>query len=659
MLDKQTVAHSLFIKQWIEDNVIYFKRLYPHAPEEHLREILIEVAESHGENPRAVIHNDYNDDMIVNTDLLTLYDWVNTNKPICAGNGTFFNNQNKASSPISKVILGRIGARKRYQVVRDEYVQDTYEYQYYDMMQQEAKIKINSIYGSFGATTFQFYNLYTAASTTGTAQSLISTTAISFEAFLSDNAKFRNIDEFMIYIGNILDKDDYSYPIYMVPLIRDRETVVNRLFGHFLTESEKTIAHKEVIEETLRHCSTEELTRIYYKNNIYAFMSTPLAHKLLLSVFNKTESFRNPNKVPAEIVDDLTLLWDYCSEFVFYNHAYTERINRLNHDKRQSVIVIDTDSNMINVEPWVRFLKENVWESSCTTMDENDKTFASVNIIAFLITKMLKSLLAKYCADCNVLPEMAAEHINMKNEFYYGKMLLADSKKRYSALTKLQEGKEIKEGSKKELDVKGYDFRKAGVSEDISNKLYSILLECIMRPTEISISRILSKLNYIENDIRNSLKQGKRTYLLRMNCKVPKAYAKPETQGAVLSVNLWNIMYPDNEISVPDKLDIVILNSVPLEQFETLEDEYPDMVERVRRYLFNGPQADHFRKKGLVYLALPNDGSDIPKCIIPFINVDKIITRNIGTFEPVMKALNVPMVSGGNDYKYFGNTLDI
>lgn len=118
-------------------------------------------------------------------------------------------------------------------------------------------------------------------------------------------------------------------------------------------------------------------------------------------------------------------------------------------------------------------------------------------------------------------------------------------------------------------------------------------------------------------------------------------------------------MYPDNEISIPDKLDIVILNSVSLEQFETLEDEYPDMVERVRKYLFNGPQADHFKKKGLVYLALPNDGSDIPKCIIPFINVDKIITRNIGTFEPVMKALNVPMVSGGNDYKYFGNTLDI
>ena len=313
---------------------------------------------------------------------------------------------------------------------------------------------------------------------------------------------------------------------------------------------------------------------------------------------------------------------------------------------------------MINIEPWVEHLQKTVWEQSGTSMDDDNKLFASVNCLAFLVTRMVQTLLKKYCEDCNLLDEYA-KRVNMKNEFYYARMLLADVKKRYAARTRLQEGVEIKVGSRKELDVKGYDFRKAGVNEDISNKLYSILLECIMRPEKINISRILAKLDFIERDIKESLKHGKRTYLLRMNCKSPRAYSNPDTQGAVLGPMLWNVAFPENEIEIPDKLDVVILNNVTLEQLETMEAKFPNEVDRIRKFIFNGPQKKHFEEKGLVYLALPNDGSDIPELFIPFINVDKIVTRNIGTFEPVMDALGIPMVSGSKDYKYFGNILNI
>ena len=659
-LPQQLVRNSKFIHKWIEDNVIYFKLLYPQAKDEDLREILIEIAEKYGFNPRAAIHNDYNDDALVQTDLLTLYDWVQDTKPICAGNGTFFKNQDKKSSPIAKVILGRISARKSYQHTRDEYDQSSYEYQYYDMMQKEAKIKINSIYGSFGATTFQLYNLYTAAATTGTAQSLISTTAISFEAYLSDNARFRSIDEVLIYIGNILEHTEYHFvPWEVVPLIVEPRIVYERFITHFLAEELITDSVKAVIWEVLTHCTNDQLTRIYYKNNLYEFIAAPKIHAILLDIFRTTDGFRNPNKVPDNIYPYLKELWELMNEFVFYNHAYTERINRLVHYKRQSVIVIDTDSNMINIEPWVEYLRDHIWEESGCELSTDDKTFASVNCLAFLVTQMVRALLAKYCKDCNVLDEWA-QRINMKNEFYYGKMLLANVKKRYAALTKLQEGVEIKPGSKKELDVKGYDFRKSGVNEEISDKLYSILLECIMRPDQLNISRILSKLDYIENDIIQSLKQGRRDYLLRMNCKSPKAYSNPDTQGAVLGPMLWNTTFPENEIMIPDKLDVVILNGVKEEEFVAkMGDKYPDKVDRIVRFIFNGPQKEHFANKGLVYLALPNDGSNIPELFIPFINTGKIITRNIGTFEPVMDALGVPMTAGSKDYKYFGNILNI
>lgn len=661
MIDKNILNKSGFVKEWIESNVRYFKLLYPHAKEEDLRNILIDIVRSHINNPRAVIVNDYNDDAEVSTDLLTIWDWKKSAKPICAGNGTFFRNQDQASSPIEDVIVGRIGARKTYQKTRDTYEDNKngYEYQYFDMMQKEAKIKINAIYGSFGAVTFQLYNIYTAAATTGTAQSLISTTAISFEAFLSDNAKFRSIDEFIVYIDYIL-QEDRKIPIDDVPIIIDREKVFNRLWEHFLWEKEKTDSHKDIIKEVLKNCTPEQLTMIYYKNNLYEFSNTPIVQSMLRNIFHKTTEFRNPNKTPDVIADDLKLLWDYMSEFVFYNHAYTERINRLVNYRRQSVIIIDTDSNMINIEPWVMYLKGCIWDSSDSLMNDEDKLYASVNTLAYLVTQMVRSLLDKYCKDCNILPRYHSR-INMKNEYYYGKMLLADVKKRYAALTRLQEGKQIRRGDKQELDVKGYDFRKAGVNEEISSKLYSILLDDIMRPEEINISTILSKMDYIEHEIRESLRHGERTYLLRMNCKTPMAYSEPESMGAVQSVDLWNVMYPFNEISVPDKLDVVLLKEVKEQEWITVANKYPDEVERVVKYIFHGPNGKRYQEKGLKYLALPNNGEPIPEIILPFIDVDRIITRNTGTFEPVLTALGLPFMSASSssNYRYFGSVLDI
>ena len=162
------------------------------------------------------------------------------------------------------------------------------------MMQKEAKIKINSIYGSFGATTFQLYNIFTAAATTGTAQSLISTTAVAFEGFLSDNARFRSIDEFMIYVGDVLHKTDYTYNYNIVPVIRDPGKVYDRMVNHFLEGVEVTDSICDIIWRVLENCNEEQLTRLYYKNNLYDFIDTPIIHDIMLEIFNTATSFRNP-----------------------------------------------------------------------------------------------------------------------------------------------------------------------------------------------------------------------------------------------------------------------------------------------------------------------------------------------------------------------------
>ena len=653
MVSYEIVDKSVFLQKWIEENLNSLKLLYPDCNEDEVRNILRDIAQENCVDHDAVIHNDYQDDTMLKCTTLSVMNWVEREKPICAGNGTFFKNQDQVTSPIQKIIDNRISDRKKYQKIRDQYEDDSYEYMYYDMMQAEAKIKINSIYGSFGTPSFQLYNKYTASATTGTAQALISATEQGIEAFLANNVPFKSLDECMTFITNILTKDKYTEEIlHSVTIITDVETVFNKLKNNF---SEWTDEYTHVIMRVLNNASSDDLTKLYYKNNIYELMNNEVIQELLTSIFHKTKEFKNPNDVPEDIEHELTVIWKYCEELVFYNHGYTERVRRLKEDKRKSVILIDTDSNIFNVEPWVDYLKESVWYNSGSSMSEEDLTFTSVNIMAFLITKMIRSLLDHFCGARNVL-DRVKPRINMKNEFYFTRIVLAKVKKRYMSAIALKEGRLF---NPKKIDIKGHDFKKAGVNQDIHDRIVEISKKYILEPEEIDIGAVLREIDSLENEIRESLLKGERKYLLRMNCKVPKAYKDPMSQGAVKGPLLWNILFPENEIMIPDKLDTVIIKIKDEKSLDIIRDKYPDKYKIFVDEVFRGPIKEFH--KDLTYLALPNNGEPIPEFIRPFVDIDKIISRNIGTFLPVKEALGfVPGVaSKSQGLSYFTNVLDI
>ena len=654
MLPEEVLLQSRFIHDWVEDNVIYFKLQYPNADEKVLRKVLLDVAQEHTKNHTAYLHNDYQDDMRINTDLLKLYDWYYKNRPIAAGHGTFFYNQNVKKSPIQNVIDGRIAARKEYQKIRDTYIgpngdTSSYEYQYFEMMQMEAKVKINAIYGAFGAKTFQLYNIYTASSTTGTAQSLISTTAMAFEAFLNNAVKFKSLGELVTMVGNVLEKDEHNLTIDGLTPITDPEMVYNLWKNQFESYSP---AYEPVIRNLLRHRSVEDLTRLYYNNNLFAFIENDMIMRRLVRIYDVTTEFRNPNNVPDNIKDDLEFIWEYCREFVFYNHAYTEQINRLKHDPRTRVILIDTDSNVINIKPWVDWTREKVWIRSTSVMNETDMQFSSVNILAYLVTRMARELLDRYANDCNVLPQYH-KRLNTKNEFYFPKILLANVKKRYIGSIKLREGKQVNK-----IELKGHDFKKAGVNANIEKELMDIIKRDIIDDPLVNVVQLMTDTAKLENNIRDSIKRRERTYLVRMNCKVARSYAEPYSQGAFTGPILWNLLNPENLIMIPDKCDVVFI-SIPNERVldEKLAPKFPKEAEIIRRNIFHG-EIEQFKRNGVSYLALPNDDSKIPEWVYPVLDEERIVTRNMGTFYPVLKALTFITISAG-DNMYSSNILNV
>ena len=654
MITPEEAMKSRFIHDWIEDNVIYFKLQYPDADEGVLRKILLDIALEHTKNHDAYLHNDYDDDKRYNIDLLKLYDFYYKNRPIAAGHGTFFFNQDIRKSPIQNVIDGRIAARKDYQKIRDTYIgpggdTSNYEYQYYEMMQMEAKVKINAIYGSFGARTFQLYNIYTAASTTGTAQSLISTTAMAFEAFLNNAVKFKSLGELMTLVGNVLVKDKWTLKIDGLRTITDPEIIYKRWKEQFWEWKDE---YDPVIKNVLRHRNVEELTRLFYINNLFDFIENDMLMSRLIRIYDITTEFRNPNAVPENIQEDMEFLWTYCREFVFYNHAYTEQINRLKHDPRSRVILIDTDSNVVHIKPWVDWTREKVWNHSSTVMSDEDKQFCSVNVLAYLVTRMARELLDRYADDCNVLPRYH-KRLNTKNEFYFPKVLLANAKKRYIAHIRLREGKQISK-----IELKGHDFKKAGVNASIEHELMKIIEDNIINDPLVNVVQLMKDTSRLEKRIRESIDNRERTYLVRMNCKVAKSYQNPYSQGAFTGPLLWNLLNPDNTILVPDKCDTVFIN-IPNERVldEKLTPKFPREAEIIRQNIFHGGIKE-LEEKGVKYLALPNDDSKIPEWVYPVLDTERIITRNTGTFYPVLRGLMFITINAG-DNEYASNILNV
>ena len=138
-----------------------------------------------------------------------------------------------------------------------------------------------------------------------------------------------------------------------------------------------------------------------------------------------------------------------------------------------------------------------------------------------------------------------------------------------------------------------------------------------------------------------------------MNCKVPEAYKRPETMGQVTSVLAWNTICPNAEIMVPDKLDVVLVKIPNEAALEPIKDKFPVEYDRINRLLLHGP-VEGFRKNGVKYIAIPNSLDRIPEWIIPLIDYNYIVSRNLGTFKPILESLGLPPI-GSKQISYFSN----
>lgn len=637
MGEYKTLNDTLLAEDWKSESLGILRRQYPQVGKKKLKKFLNTVVENSMKNYSTEIRNNHTHQSL-SIDLATVYTWLRVEKPIIAGFGTFFKNQEKEINPVAIMLDNFMTLRKSYKGLLEIYDEDTYEYSQADRNQGNEKTNANSYYGCSGAKSSNYFNIFTAAAVTATGQSLISTTQQAFEAFVSGKGYYLNdMDQCYTFMNNII-KEKTKLKMDFLEYVTVG-LVIERIRGMFYDPSK---FNEEKVYTFLMSCTSSEITRIYYKNNLYEFVKIPFVHDMIDNVLQPITSFKDPNNPPAAIVTLIDKLWVYLHEFVAYIYSPIARVQRLKNDTRQSVVGVDTDSNMIYIFPWVDMIfRDHVAHSpNLQKIDPDEMSFIAVNIICYVLTQMITSMLQDHTRRSNVLPEYRSR-INMKNEYLFWKMIMSNTKKRYVTLLRLREGKEL---SPAKLDVKGIDFMKSTTREATKMAMIDIVKKNIMDADEINVPTIFRELENLESTIVQSLSSGSKEFLIPISVKEMEAYKEPLKNQGIKAIMVWNIAHPDMTIELPAKVDMVKVNIKKEEDLEPLRNIEPEIYDRLVKGIFNG-RIEKFRKDGFNVIAIPQNFDDVPEWIQLFTDYDTISNDNMSRFNPIVTSLGINTIN--------------
>ena len=677
-VDKKTIKDSDFISIWKDEMIKTMMTINPKWDEKDINKILNTMLMEQMQNPQVTMDNNVTGENRDST-LLSVLDWAIKRKPIISGNGTFYKNQHEALNPIAKMLDGFLNNRKAVKKKMFQ-VEDKTSDKYKDLDREQLnwKILVNSYYGASGMPKSAFYSQYSGPATTGVAQSVISTTETLFESFLVDNFKFIDINEAFHYMNTILETD-YELEDWVVRATRDDlfDRIVSMFYDDVYIDE-----YGELIRRYIEHLSIEDVTKIYYKNQFMEFtrvhdnirdfydvlfssvrnlkyaktiddIPEDLVNKFggdeeeVVKSYNSyvnNQYFMDPNSPPETVTEVLDKLNKIYMKYVYHPFMVIDRIYRLKFFNRKTVCIVDTDSNILAMDTWVDFCNTYLLRGEYGRSEENN-TFIMINTIAYFITNAVGKTLEVYGEHSNI-PEDFRPRFNMKNEFYFNKLIIGRKKKRYISSIKLREGNLL---DPYKPDVKGFDFMKATTSEYAKKRFDMIVKNHILESPLPDISAILGELSKFEKDIRESINNGELTYLPLGNAKDLAAYKDPYSQQGVRGSLAWNVIYPDRAISFPSKVSILKLKIFTLDDMEDLAVTNPDIYNRIKTEIFES-KVEKFASKGLQVIAIPQN-EKIPKWCFPYIDYNTVINNIIGQFQGVLDTFGINSPEVGRTIK--------
>lgn len=640
---------NILLDKWLKEMTILLKKTYPTATKEEIKEYLKDQVKKNYKDEEVKMYNNYENTVKVSTCSNIENFYYSKYKPIATEHGTFF--KPSPDNPAVLMLMEQKKERKIYKKLRDQSDKESKDYAKYDLYQSLKKISMNSYYGASGASSSIYYNIHCATAITGKGQSIISTATQAFEAFLANNSVFFNDAECIVFIKNCLKDCKKSNIMDYIDYVPHIDQVIAKLKSTYQFEED---CDEDLLFFTLKNCTEKELSMIYYKNNLYEFINnSEIMQNLIEKIVLGCDNFVDPNKPPQHMVDTLDEAWEILRDCVFYNYMITDRVYRLKNNYRKAVMIIDTDSNMINMHPWACMVRDKIVDGIPHNKSYNELRYNSLSTIAYFLSKLIRLTYDKFMKFSNV-PKEKWEMLKMKNEYLYKRMLISSGKKNYVGLVEYKEGKYMDF----QLDVKGLPIDKISSNAEASDFFKGLVKYDILKSDEIDIPEILSKLQDFQENMVRSLRNGERTFLKPVRVKEAKYYDNPLAQQAVRAVYLWNELYPEIEIEAPDTVYVAKLTLKREADLELIKDSDPEMYHKIKEKVFNS-EIPTIREKGVYVIAIPRLIEEIPNWILPYIDTDTIVHDNMKNIVRILESLSLrPIASNASD-GHFGNIVRI
>lgn len=360
-LDK-SISNSPTINKYKDIMKNIFKLYYPKINDDVLDNILNMSINKRFNNTEAGVSNSYTKRNI-DVNLLKIADYIMDSEPIVTSYGTMFMKHGKVPNPMAYVIQSFLDKRSEDKKMMFKFPKGSEEFEKYNLAQQLDKIDSNGIYGTIGQYTSLLYNVNVATSITSQGRALISQATMQFEMFLANNVRFGSLEEVLQFINNICS--EYKDRKYEDRLLLDRMITVEECFIKVMSTCGfrwiPTESEMEIIWNILNHCSQEDINRIYYKNNLYEFVSNSKVFNIVDTILHKLKTpLFNSLDIPDEICDEINGLSDIIIEYVYYKYLVIDSIDRCDNMIKEVAMVSDTDSAIVSLDAWYRFIAERI-----------------------------------------------------------------------------------------------------------------------------------------------------------------------------------------------------------------------------------------------------------------------------------------------------------
>ena len=694
----ELLERSVFIKEWKNEQISHLRLKYGSSlNEKRVDKALNEIIRKKIYVPFAYLENNYLK-KTAPTDLLSLIDFIEQNHPILGGNGVLFYQHKDRANPMLRWIESIMDGRGHAKSMREKYDKSDPMWAFWDAIQKNFKLQINSLYGGFGYRGFIFANIFLSTAVTNLGQSAISSAAMGFEAFLTDNCSFVQENEVLRFISFVQAEADVlesqSDAIFKNFTPMDNVTIVEKILKECIFKVSKSF--KETLGQVVQNLTQNEKILLYFKNNLYAFCDTPIMQSYLKKLHIQIPELLVPNRkaLTEEARDTIDFIWHMMYTFVVFDHPVFDRVRKNKYTYKKCVAYQDTDSNFLVLSQWVNYIKK-CFPELVPQSEEGMKQFdfKVVNIVTMLVTNVVACSFATLCHSMNV-DEEHTKKLTMKNEFYFSRVLFTTKKKRYIARPLLQEGMVIR--YPKDLEIKGFDFIKNTTKPAIREFYERMSYEDILIPKEIDTEKILAKIMKFENDMIQSLLNGDTQYFKQSNIKAIREYKNPYSVQGIKGTLLWNTLNPTYAIQLPSDVDIIPINleegrrkvtvkpggedvaeSVWMVYVGTNADgkkvymnnrssglmhfaeKYPEEFERLATEILLNPNPS-IRTMGLNTIARPkNDDIPRPAWLNDIMDTSKIVNDALSLFYPILKSLKIYIVKGSSNREHYSNIIAI